>query len=260
MYTVSMFNNEKFPFEVLSVLHMNFSASERQSPPRPYNVLVFRHRGNAEIVNGKERTRLTKNDVTFIPLGYEYTIHTQEDEEVTVIHFRANIQSGKSVKVLHARRPEVFTSLFEKALQCWHNKPLGYVYRIDSLLLSIFENLEKQSVEENNDSLYLNVQSAIDEMHTEFASPDFSIERLAAHTGYCPAYFRRIFKQITGKSPQEFLMNLRIQHAVMLLESGYYNVEQVSEQCGFESAKYFSTAFKAIVGAPPSKMIPRARR
>ena len=193
-----MFNSERFDFKILSVLHLNFPASERNSPSRPYNVLVFRTRGDAE----------------------------------------------------------VFDDLFQKLLTCWNNKPLGFEYRIDALFLSILENLEKQSIEENADSIFINVQLAIDQMHASFSDPDFSIRALAERLGYCNSYFRRIFKSVTQKSPRDYLVELRIEHAVNLLQSGYYNVEQVSERCGFNSAKYFSTAFKAVTGRSPSKMLP----
>ena len=251
-----MFNSECFDFKILSVLHLTFPASERISPSRPYNVLVFRTRGDAEVFTDDYKYRLKKNDVTFVPSNLPYQIKTISDEEVIVIHFQADVKAVNKIKILHARYPEVFDDLFQKLLVCWNNKPLGFEYRIDSLFLTILENLEKQSIEENADSIFINIQLAIDQMHASFSDPDFSIRALAERLGYCNSYFRRIFKNVTQKSPRDYLVELRIEHAVNLLQSGYYNVEQVSERCGFNSAKYFSTAFKAVTGMPPSKMLP----
>ena len=94
-------------------------------------------------------------------------------------------------------------------------------------------------------------------MHIQLSDHELTIEKLASIAGYCPSYFRRIFKQVTGQSPQDYLIRIRLEHATSLLESGYYNVEQVSLLCGFDSTKYFSTAYKNASGVSPSKIIPK---
>ncbi|HBF86598.1 MAG TPA: hypothetical protein DDW54_02855 [Clostridiales bacterium] len=253
-----MFSQERFKFEILSVLSMKFAPSVRVSLPRSYNVLVFRRRGDAELYDEESETvKLRANDVTFVPPNYKYKINSLTSEEVTVIHFKADIKNGKEFKNLHSVNPARFEYLFEKALSCWNKKPLGFAYILDSVFCSILAELEIQCAEEYSTSVEINVRKAIDEMRMSLSDADLTVERAAKLSGYSSSYFRRIFRQITGQTPRAYLISIRIERAKTLLESGYYNVEQASALCGFDSPKYFSTSFKKAVGVFPSSLIPK---
>ena len=255
VYNMGMFNNERFEFKILSVLRLKFPISCRYSPARQYNALIFRIHGKAEVVKGDDRIRLNKNEVTFVPEGYDYNIDTLSEEEVVVIHFNASFSSRQSFKTMRAPNPDVFSTLFDKLLIAWENRPLGYVYRMDSLFLSILEQIARQSIETHADSLELRIQNSVNLIHENIANSSFSIENLASKTGYCASYFRRVFHEEMGVSPKEYLISLRIKRAIALLESGYYSVEQVAELSGFDSAKYFSTIFKRSTGKTPSSYL-----
>ena len=255
-----MFNAERFYFKILSVLSMTFPPSTRYSPSRAYNVLVFRRYGNAQLVHNQETYHLTANNVSFIPKGMDYTITTATEEDVIVIHFDADIENGKNFLNLSVQRPEQLFSLFEKSLVAWSHKPIGYVYKLDALFSSILEYLERQSAENYANLLELTLQRTIDEMNIQLCNPELSIEKLAAYAGYTPSYFRRAFRQLTGKSPIEYLTDARIEHATSLLESGYYTVEHIASLCGFSSSKYFSSFYKAHTGVSPSKVIPKIKK
>ncbi len=217
--------------------------------------MIFRIHGKAEVVKGGDRIRLTKNDVTFVPKGYEYNINTTTDEEVIVIHFRASFSEPPSISSFHSIYPDAFVSLFEKLLFTWQNRPCGYIYRMDALFLSILEQIERQMVEMQADSVIYRIQHSVDIMHANLSNPTLSVDSLASEAGYCPSYFRRIFHNEMGISPKEYLTNIRIRHAIALLESGYYSVERVSELSGFTGAKYFSTVFKRTTGKTPSSYL-----
>ena len=251
-----MFNSERFDFKILSVLRLRFGVSARYSPKRPYHALIFRIHGKAEVALGDDRIRLNKNDVTFVPRGCDYNISTMTDEEVIVVHFNADFSKEYRVMNMHACYPEDFASLFDRLLLTYQNKSRGFVYRLDSLFLSILEQIEKQSIELNTSSPAFRIQRAVDLMHTNISNPAFSVDELASKIGYCSSYFRRIFNSEMGVSPKEYLLNIRFRHAIALLESGYYSVEQVSELCGFTSSKYFSTAIKRMTKKCPSSYIP----
>lgn len=250
-----MFNSERFDFKILSVLQLRFPISDRHSPARSYHALIFRICGKAEVVRGDDRIRLSKNDVTFVPKGCEYHINTLSDEEVIVIHFHADFAQTPRICNMHSTYPDAFVSLFEKLLLTWQNRPCGSVYRMDALFLSILEQIELQSAEMHMDSFSARIRHCVDTMHANIANPALSVDILAAEAGYCPSYFRRIFHDEMGVSPKKYLIDIRIRHAVALLESGYYSVEQVSELSGFTDAKYFSTAFKRVTGKSPSSYL-----
>lgn len=65
--------------------------------------------------------------------------------------------------------------------------------------------------------------------------------------------FQRIFKDATGLSPNDYLLELRIQHASKLLSETDSAIYDVSEQVGIADWFYFSKAFKKKFGISPLK-------
>lgn len=87
------------------------------------------------------------------------------------------------------------------------------------------------------------------------SDPAFRIDRALAESGYCPDHIRRLFQTETGKTPHEYLVDLRIRAAKRLLllrRASHDSLDTVAESCGFSDAAYFSRVFKARVGVPPS--------
>lgn len=251
-----MFNSERFQFDILSVHSLNVFPSTRYSARKTYNALIFRKNGTADLIHDRNRYSLTKNSVTFIPKGYDYTITTNSEEDLIIIHFDAEIKNGKDFFTVNLSRPEKLLSLFEKILETWKQKPVGFVYKLDSIFSSILESLERQSIEKQLSLLELTIQRAVDQMHVQLGDPELTIDKIALHTGYTPSYFRRVFKKYVGMSPVEYLIKIRIEYATSLLESGYYTVDKTAFLCGFISTKYFSTFYKQRTGVSPSKVIP----
>ena len=51
-------------------------------------------------------------------------------------------------------------------------------------------------------------------------------------------------------SPSLLYKNIRLNHALKLIKTGKYSITEVSEMCGYSSAKYFSAAFKTYFELP----------
>lgn len=66
------------------------------------------------------------------------------------------------------------------------------------------------------------------------------------------SHFCRIFKEITGQSPQQYIINVRIDRAKELLTFTEHSVAQIAEATGFEDQNYFARVFKKKVGMTPS--------
>ncbi len=81
---------------------------------------------------------------------------------------------------------------------------------------------------------------------------DFGIgvlaERLHLHRGQ----LHRRLKELTGQSPSQLLMHLRLQRSAALLRSEVGSVAEIGYAVGFESAAHFSRRFKERFGVTPS--------
>lgn len=82
---------------------------------------------------------------------------------------------------------------------------------------------------------------------------ELSIEKIAKSCNVSSCYFRRLFKEYSGKSPNEYRMDLRFNMAERMLENGDATIDYISEALGFESASYFCRIFKKKYGITPGK-------
>ncbi|MBQ6632797.1 MAG: response regulator transcription factor [Ruminococcus sp.] len=81
-----------------------------------------------------------------------------------------------------------------------------------------------------------------------------SVEAASDFFGLNTDYFSRCFKGRTGMSFGKFYKSLSIDYARMLLSSGHYKVNEVSDILGYASADYFSKVFKRMTGELPSQV------
>ncbi|MDL5055072.1 helix-turn-helix transcriptional regulator [Oscillatoria laete-virens NRMC-F 0139] len=61
----------------------------------------------------------------------------------------------------------------------------------------------------------------------------------------------RAFKDYTGKSPLNYLVNRRVQEAMLRLRSGDDKITVIAQECGFSDIGYFNRVFRRITGMSP---------
>jgi len=78
------------------------------------------------------------------------------------------------------------------------------------------------------------------------------MEEVAArlYVGY--SWFRKVFKEQTGMSPNQYHVNVKITRAKELLTTTDLSVREISEQLGFKSQNHFSSLFKRKTGVSPN--------
>ena len=85
--------------------------------------------------------------------------------------------------------------------------------------------------------------------------PGFGVEELAAGMNYSSRQLARLLKELTGLSPVQFLLEIRLQRAYQLLKARRYRtVSEVRYAVGIESASYFSKKFLERFGVRPSEL------
>ena len=94
------------------------------------------------------------------------------------------------------------------------------------------------------------LRRVIDCMHDHMHA-DMALSTLAGLTGLSRAHFFRAFRQSTGQSPGHFLANIRMRHAMLLLETTALHIDEVANALGFSHGRHFASAFTKRVGLSP---------
>ena len=81
---------------------------------------------------------------------------------------------------------------------------------------------------------------------------DFRVEQMADALQMSRMQLYRKTKALTDFSPQQLIRHFRLQRAAQLLESGQYNVSEVTYKVGYNDLKSFRTQFKKAFGVSPS--------
>lgn len=97
--------------------------------------------------------------------------------------------------------------------------------------------------------------NALTEISGKAFRSDFEPCEALIKSGYAEDYIRNRFKAKTGKTPTQFLTDIRIKRACFLIEvyKSSYSLTEISEQCGFTDYIYFSKRFKSITGFSPAE-------
>lgn len=80
----------------------------------------------------------------------------------------------------------------------------------------------------------------------------WTIQRLAGEAGISRSTLAQKFKDQTGQTPNDYLLNLRMRMAEEMLRGRTQHLKEIARRAGYQSVSAFSTAFKRWSGSSPS--------
>ena len=108
----------------------------------------------------------------------------------------------------------------------------------------------KSRKKSHNDELKNRIIKYLQENHT---NPDIYGKSVASQFNINEKYLYTFFKEQSGTSFATYLEALRLDHAVILLTSSKFCVNEISGMVGFNSPNTFYKAFLRVYGMPPSE-------
>jgi AraC family transcriptional regulator len=94
--------------------------------------------------------------------------------------------------------------------------------------------------------------ASTDLIYTRYAT-DLSLDQLAAESCFSKFHFLRLFTLAFGKTPHQFVMELRMARAIELLKDPALEVAFIAKAIGFKDASAFSRQFKKNTGYYPTR-------
>jgi len=122
----------------------------------------------------------------------------------------------------------------------------GLVYHLAADLFSFYgKYLRSESKRPNY------VQMVADYIQLNYAKP-ITVQKIADHVGLNRYYLSRHFKNKTGRTIQEQILDVRLSEARRYLMLGY-SVKETAGLCGYSAASIFSKLFKKEYNISPSE-------
>lgn len=226
------------------------------------------------IIQGKEYN-LTAGDL-FIsnPKVYHQYILTDPEDPVIEFytgfrgfHFRNMpqdsivIQGGKFI--MHCRaelRQEINKLCYEMDAENRENKPGKYfmlkAYLSQMLLLVARENMETVNPVQSGYIFKSNNRSYVVKKIIAYLNENYdrkiSLDQIAHNMYLSPVYISKLFKEETGESPINYLIQIRLEKAKGILERRETaSIKEIAKMVGYEDVYYFSKLFKKYYGIAP---------
>ena len=129
---------------------------------------------------------------------------------------------------------------------------MGNAYLVLSYLIN---NYSRENLSELDHRRYFEklekVNKAIQYIEGHYAE-DVSTGELAAMVHLSEGHFCHLFKEVTGKSAKEYMLQLRISKAKKLIATSGLSITDICYTCGFSDPNYFARIFKKKMGCSPS--------
>ncbi|MGM9637451.1 MAG: helix-turn-helix domain-containing protein [Eubacteriales bacterium] len=172
---------------------------------------------------------------------------------------RPMVEPGEGIlpEKLTVDDPAGYTDLLKSMIRIQREKPFAWEIDLKCAMLSLLKRilLDRRRQGTKPPERTMEHFMAITAYLFDHFNEPIDFEKLSRMFGYSYSSFRKKFKEKTGKSPHEYLTDLRLEQAVTLLSSCLYTVSEVAWMVGYEDVSYFSRLFRKRKGRSPSAFI-----
>ena len=134
----------------------------------------------------------------------------------------------------------------------------GYTFKTTGLLWQLTGNIieagEKSGSKTASDKVYkrnARIKRVLSKIRRDY-SKTLRLEDLADAAGLNPQYLCKAFKEVTGKTPIDYLNFYRVECAAEMLSIESMRVTEIAMACGFGDLSYFNRLFKRHKSMSPT--------
>lgn len=229
-------------------------------------VLHFVKSGKGILEIGKKKYNISAGEMFFIPVNQEAWYQADEKDPWTYmwigfVGYKANeciMNAGFSIKN-PVRKVECADEISQYINEMLDAHQLSFVDELkrNGLLMCLFSSLVSDFKKQSPGALLpLPYPGSVYVKHAvEYISQNYNkrikINELADYIGVNRSYLTSSFKKTVGCSPQEYLVNLRMDKARSLLTKTDLPINAVASAVGYSDQLAFSKIFKQYYGLSP---------
>lgn len=212
------------------------------------------------ILDGKEKIIKEGNIILYRPGQIQQYSYSYKDQpEIYWIHFTGHaIESYlKELKFGDNQIYEVgfnteYIKLWNKIIAEIQVKRLCYESIVEGILIQLLGTMGRSIYEETQNTTTGYIQQIIEEIHKSNYNP-LMIKDYAKQCNMSVCWFINSFKQFTGMTPQQYIIQMKVNKAKGLLMETQLNIGEIADLLGFQNAFYFSRVFKKATGVSPKE-------
>lgn len=252
----------------------------------PYCLLRFITRGEAVFKINGEEIIVHKNEIAYIPEGAAMSCWALSDNiEFYSIRFCVTARLNDSdflgeyfhIPTITKNAQESVLTYFQEIYQSATSQNPSRLFRIRGNLELILayltqranaegeaevlsehdvpdahslEAIRRRNAKTQNINRDPRIQVVVDYLTPHLNEP-FTIQSLSEMAQVSQTSFRRLFKAHTGKSPSDYIRELRMTSAARMLLTSDREIAEIGYQVGFSDANYFSRTFRQVFGVSP---------
>lgn len=188
-------------------------------------------------------------NLDFIPIsdnGSKYFIDSLKNHEYIITEY-------------HNDTASLFAVAANQLFDAMANQSSGYKFKVIGALYNLFGTIIDLHLYQPtatapiaSDKNVVKLKNVLSFIRTNYDTP-ISLVDMAEAAGMSPKYFCYFFKDMTTKTPVEYLNTYRIEKASRKLLNSDMSVTDIAFSCGFNDLSYFIKTFKLIKGITPVK-------
>lgn len=128
---------------------------------------------------------------------------------------------------------------------------LQLIAELYKLLAFLIEEFPSKAMSDSSILIQNYIKQAKKIIHTQYGNP-LKISDIAKKLNLNRSYLYKIFKEETGYSLKDYLIQIRMEKSADLLTSTTFHISEIANAVGFPDALAFSKAFKKHFGQSPS--------
>jgi len=220
-------------------------------------------KGNVGYFVGEKTYNIVAGDVIVIP---PYTMHKTfpKNDQVRsriILHLdksflkefdTRDISLNNDVSIIHSGKDDRIGTIFHELLEEYKGKQnvaLLKALTAELIILMQREKDKKSKSVENGVTSQL-ISDVIIYINSYFDAK-ITLEKTAKLFFTNTSYLSRTFKECTGVSFSDYLVNFRIKKSLEMMEETDKNITQIAYDVGFGSTNHFCKVFKALMGESP---------
>lgn len=127
---------------------------------------------------------------------------------------------------------------------------------LDLLALQFYRSIDARELTVN--AALQHISTAVAHIREHLAE-NLTIQALAGMCGYTPEYFCRVFKHYFGVSPIAYIITLRLENALRLIDTEHMTVQDAAFLSGYRSPSAFYKAFAKYKRTSPASYLAQPR-